>query len=77
MSRSRCKFCPLKDGAMKLINGTGWVHIACVDLIPEIYFTEDGKKETIEHIKTIPLARKKALCTLCKQKRGVVISVLR
>ena len=60
---------------MKLINGTKWAHVACVDLIPDMYFV-DEKKENVVFLNGALHSFTQAQCSLCDKKDGVTIKVI-
>ncbi len=70
----RCKYCPNPEGALKQINGTSWVHVACAALIPRLRF-EDGKlrEKIVENATTTD--RLGVQCDICGWKDGLTISV--
>lgn len=73
----RCAFCPNTDGALKRISEEKWAHVSCVHLIPEIYFVEDGKLETVKNVGPIPTWRFGNICCFCGSSFGVVLYVWR
>lgn len=61
---------------MKKLKNDKWAHPVCVNLIPEIYYKEDGKSEEIKQWNPIPKIRYNKKCSLCKQTKGVVLFVI-
>ena len=54
---------------MKQATDDRWVHVLCAAWVPEVHFANPVFLEPIEGLDTIPSARWKLACILCRQRR--------
>ncbi len=67
----------MKNGALKRVDKSYWVHVACVNLIPEIHFShESQRKEEVREAAKIPGWRYSQTCCFCGLTAGVSLFVL-
>jgi len=61
----KCFLCPDIDGMMKKVAPGMWAHIACVNWIPEIWFTDDSRSKVAGEL---PKKRLDINCGRCRKK---------
>ncbi|XP_068458607.1 bromodomain-containing protein 1-like isoform X1 [Clinocottus analis] len=65
---AECVFCPNRGGALKRTDDERWGHVACALWVPEVGFSDTVFIEPIDGVRSIPPARWKLTCYLCKEK---------
>ncbi|GAX81946.1 hypothetical protein CEUSTIGMA_g9374.t1 [Chlamydomonas eustigma] len=69
-----CVLCPfIGGGPMKRTTEGKWCHLMCTMWVPEVGFVDPDKREPIEGVEKVTAARKKLLCTFCRQPYGACI----
>lgn len=64
-----CVLCPNRGGAFKQTDRPAtWAHVVCALWIPEVRFANTVFLEPIDSIESIPQARWKLTCCVCKRK---------
>ncbi|XP_011642424.1 peregrin [Pogonomyrmex barbatus] len=64
-----CILCPNRGGAFKQTDRSAtWAHVVCALWIPEVRFANTVFLEPIDSIESIPQARWKLTCYVCKRK---------
>ncbi|XP_036375907.1 bromodomain-containing protein 1 isoform X1 [Megalops cyprinoides] len=65
---AECVLCPNRGGALKRTDDDRWGHVACALWVPEVGFADAVFVEPIDGVRSIPPARWKLTCYLCKEK---------
>ncbi|XP_075248539.1 bromodomain-containing protein 1-like isoform X2 [Convolutriloba macropyga] len=65
-----CQLCPMKTGAFKQTSKNKWCHVSCAIWIPEVQFANAVFLEPIENLESIPAARFKLCCYICKKRNA-------
>jgi len=68
-----CILCPSKWGAFKPTNDARWAHVACALWIPETGFENIETMERVKDISSVPKARWRLICSICKKRTGACI----
>ncbi|TGZ52969.1 bromodomain-containing protein homolog [Temnothorax longispinosus] len=64
-----CVLCPNRGGAFKQTDRPAtWAHVVCALWIPEVRFANTVFLEPIDSVESIPQARWKLTCSVCKRK---------
>ncbi|XP_068169550.1 bromodomain-containing protein 1-like [Antennarius striatus] len=63
-----CVFCPNRGGALKRTDDGRWGHVACALWVPEVGFSDAVFVEPIDGVRSIPPARWRLTCYLCRAK---------
>lgn len=71
----QCRLCPQEWGVLKQVRGSGWAHVFCAVVIPDVNFGDIRKMEPIENVESSILRSKRESlqCNVCHLNHGACI----